>query len=92
MSERHICFGRAEVVGKPAHDLHGHEFTTRVFTVRKIEAGYVRHFRPWKQLVAGVGAAVSANLVPPELAPRYSGQVAPGFGVFLTLRPARHIM
>ena len=27
-----------------------------------------------------------------ELAPRYSGQLAPDFGVFLTLRPARHIM
>ena len=92
ISERHTWFGRAEVVGKPAHDLHAHEFTTRVFTVGKLEAGYVRHFRPWKQLVPGVGAVASVNLVPPELAPRYSGQVAPGFGVFLTLRPARHMM
>ena len=92
MSERHTWFGRAEVVGKPAHDLHAHEFTTRVFTVGKLEAGYVRHFRPWKQVVPGVGAVISANLVPPELAPRYSGQVAPGFGVFLTIRPSRHLM
>jgi hypothetical protein len=92
MNERHAWFGRAEIVGKPAHDLHAHEFTTRVFTVGKLEAGYVRHFRPWKQLVPGVGVVGSVNLVPPELAPRYSGQVAPGFGVFVTVRPARHVM
>jgi hypothetical protein len=92
MNERHTWFGRAEVVGKPAHDLHAHEFTTRVFTVGKLEAGYVRYFQPLRQMVPGVGAVVSVNLVPPELAPRYSGQVAPGFGVFLTLKPARHTM
>jgi len=92
MSERHTWFGRAEVVGKPAHDLHAHEFTTKVFTVSKIEAGYVRHFQPLKQMMPGVGAVVSVNLVPPELAPRYSGQLAPGFGVFVTLKPARHTM
>ena len=90
--ERHTWFGRLEIVGKPAHDLHAHEYGSSVFTVGKIEAGYVRHFATWKGLVAGLGAVVSASVVPIELAPRYSGSVAPGLGLFLTVRPARHMM
>ena len=50
----------------------------------------MRHLQPLKQMVPGVGAVVSVNLVAPELAPRYSGQLALGFGVFLTLKPTRH--
>jgi hypothetical protein len=89
--ERHTWFGRAEVVGMPAHDLHAHEFGAQVFTVGKFEAGYVRHLRHWGPLAPGVGGMVSANVVPADLAPRYSGRVAPGFSVFLTLAP-RHTM
>ena len=90
LRERHTWFGRAEVVGKPAHDLHAHEFTTSVFTVGKLQVGYVRHVKPWKGLVPGIGGTVSASVVPTELAPRYDGRIAPGLGVFLTLRPSRH--
>jgi hypothetical protein len=90
--ERHTWFGRAEVVGKPAHDLHAHEFADRVFAVGKIEVGYTRGFRPWSGLVPGVGGTFSLSIVPSELAPRYTGQVRPGFAVFVTIRPARHVM
>jgi hypothetical protein len=89
--ERHTWLGRAEVVGMPAHDLHAHEFGAQVFTVGKLEAGYVRHLRHWGPIAPGVGGMVSANVVPADLAPRYSGRVVPGFSVFLTLAP-RHTM
>jgi hypothetical protein len=32
------------------------------------------------------------SLLPPELAPRYSGSVASSFSVFFVLRPIRHAM
>jgi hypothetical protein len=92
IGDRHTWFGRMEVAGKPAHDLHADEYRSRVFTVGKLQAGYVRHFRPWHGLVPGVGATVSVSLLPSELAPRYSGRAAPGFGVFVVVRPPRHDM
>jgi hypothetical protein len=89
---RHTWFGRAEVMGKPAHDLHAHEYGTRVFTVGKLQAGYTRSWPVWKGLTAGLGATVTASLLPPELAPRYSGRVAPALGVFFRLHPVGHVM
>jgi hypothetical protein len=90
LGERHVWFGRGEVVGKPAHDLHAHQFRDRVFVVGKLQAGYLRLLGSWQGLTPGLGGTVSTSLLPPELAPRYDGQVAPGFGVFVTLRPSRH--
>lgn len=90
--DRDTWFGRVEVAGKPGEDLHVHEAPTQIFTVGKIEAGYVRQFRAWHSLVPGVGAVASANIVPPALATRYSGQVAWGFGVYFVLRPVSHVM
>jgi hypothetical protein len=91
-AERNTWFGRAEVVGRPAHDLHAHEFGTQVFTVAKFEAGYVRHLPPWGPVLPGLGAVGSLNLMPEALEPRYEGRAVPGIGVFFTLRPTRHIM
>ncbi len=82
-------FGRVEIVGKPAHDLHVHE-ASGVFTVGKLQLGYSRAVRSGRGLEAGIGGSVSASLVPPAMANRYGGRIAPGFGVFLTLRPASH--
>ena len=90
--ERHTWFGRLEIVGKTAHDLHAHEFPSSVFTVGKLQAGYVRELKSWSAATAGIGGMVSVSIVPPELAPRYGGRLAPGFGVFLNLRPSRHVM
>jgi hypothetical protein len=88
--DRHSWFGRIELVGKPGHDLHIHEAEATVFSVSKLQAGYARYFGDWHGIVAGIGGTASASVVPRALADRYSGRVAPGFGVFLTLRPARH--
>ncbi len=85
---RHTLFGRAEIVEKPAHDLHAHEFEATIFTLGKVQAGYVWQFKPWKGIESGIGGTVSASIVPGELASRYEGRVAPGFGVFVTVRPA----
>jgi hypothetical protein len=91
-ADRHTWFGRAELVGKPADDLHVHEYITQIFTLGKLQGGYVRQFAPRAGLVAAVGASVSASIVPPLLAPRYEGRVAPGFAFFVNLHPARHSM
>lgn len=81
-----VVFGRVEVVGKPAHDLHVHE-STGVFTVGKLQLGYTRYFAPRRGVEVGLGGLLSGSAVPASLAPRYGGRIIPGFGVFLTLRP-----
>jgi hypothetical protein len=90
--ERHTWFGRFEVVGKPGHDLHVHEAPAEVFTVAKLQAGYVRSFNRWKGIVPGVGATAALSFLPPTLAPLYSGRVAPSLGIFITVRTPRHAM
>jgi hypothetical protein len=90
LRERNTWFGRGEIVQKPAHDLHAHEFPTSIFTVAKLEAGYIRHLGARKSLVPGLGATVSANIVAPQLRPRYGGRTTFGFGLFLSLRPSVH--
>jgi hypothetical protein len=92
LSDRHTWFGRFEVVGKPAESLHAHEYTTRVFTVGKLEAGYVWSMQPWRHVVASIGVVGSANMVPPDLVSRYGNRIVPGIGVFLRLRPPSHLM
>ena len=86
---RHSWFGRFEVVGKPAHDLHVHEYLTSIFTVGKAQVGYLHQLAPIKGWAPGIGAHLNLSLVPAALAPRYGGRVAPGFGVFANLQPAR---
>jgi hypothetical protein len=87
---RHTWFGRLEISGKPAHDLHAHEFGAAVFTVGKAQVGYVRPFAAWNGLVPGIGVTFSGSLVPPALSPHYAGRVATGLGVFFNLHPAPH--
>ena len=89
---RDTWFGRAEVAGKPAHDLHAHEYPGAVFTVGKVQAGYLRTFRAWKSMVPGIGGSLTLNFVPKALEVQYDGRVRTGFAVFFNLRPARHAM
>lgn len=90
LSDRHTVFGRGEINGKPAHDLHIHE-SGEVFTVGKLQGGYTHYLPARHGLTPGIGGSVSAALVPEALQPRYGG-VGFGVGVFLTLRPAAHPM
>ena len=92
IDDRHNWFARGEIVQKPAEDLHAHEYGAAIFTVAKIQGGYVRQFKPSPGMTIGIGGTVSLSIVPPELASRYNGRVAPGFGAFATVRPPRHVM
>lgn len=91
LGERDTWFGRFEIAGKPAHDLDIHD-TDEVFTVAKLQGGYTRYLDAWRGLKPGIGAGISAGLVPETLEPVYGGRVNPGFSVFITLRPAAHQM
>ncbi len=91
IDERHTWFSRAEVVGKEAHDLSLHG-PRQVFAVGKLQAGYVRQFRSRTGLQPGIGASVSAGVVPEPLRTVFGSRVNRGFGVFVSLRPARHQM
>jgi YHS domain-containing protein len=85
--ERHAWFGRFEMASKTAHDL-GVAETAEAFTVAKLQGGYTRYFSARQGLKPGVGATVSAGFVPGSLERVYGGRINPGFGVFVTLRPA----
>jgi hypothetical protein len=90
LAEWDMIFGRAEVNKKSAHDLvlpNHHE--EGIFTVGKLQAGYVRHFRPWSSFVPGLGGSVSFSFVPDRLRTLYGGRTAAGFAVFVNLRPSQ---
>lgn len=89
-SDRHVWFGRVELNGKPAHDLHVQE-SDAVFAVGKLQAGYTHYLPTRGGWTPGIGASLSAALVPEALQPRYGG-IGTGIGIFVTLRPATHEM
>ena len=86
LTPRHTVFARAEVAGKQGHDLHIHENERAIYTVGKLQGGYVRFLAPRWGVQAGLGGSVSAAIVPPVIRPNYGG-VGFGIGVFATLRP-----
>ena len=92
LSDRHSVFVRGEIGRTPAHHLHALEYSTAVFTVGKLQTGYVRLFASRKGLVPGIGASTAVSLLPIELESRYSGRVAPSLNIFFTLRAGRHEM
>jgi hypothetical protein len=92
LSDRHTFFGRAEVGGMPAHHLHAHEYSTSVFTIGKLQGGYVHSFGAWRGVVPGIGGTVAISVLPPALSPHYSGRVAPSIGIFFSLSGGRHEM
>jgi hypothetical protein len=85
---RDVWFGRFELAGKDAHDLHADEFGDEMFAVGKLQAGYTRDLAPASGLRLGVGGLLSAGFVPEALEPRYGSRANLGVGLFLTLRPA----
>ncbi|MGE3842747.1 MAG: hypothetical protein AB7I50_14315 [Vicinamibacterales bacterium] len=91
-SRRHTAFFRAEVADMPAHHLHAHEYGTSALPVWKVQIGYSHQLRTSGAIVPGIGGSAALSVLPPELAPRYYGRIAPSVGVFFTLQPARHQM
>jgi YHS domain-containing protein len=88
LAERDVWFGRFELAGKEAHDLHADEFGDEVFTVGKLQAGYTRYLTSAAGLRLGVGGHLSAGFVPEALEPRYGSRANLGVGFFITVRPA----
>jgi len=84
--QRHTWFGRFEWSEKSGHDMAVE--SDEIFGVAKLQGGYTYDFPAWKGLTPGVGVSASASFVPGNLESIYGGRVTPGFGVFLTLRPA----
>ncbi len=87
----HRWFGRIEVAGKPAHDLHADEFSPDVLSMARIQVGYQHHLATLGLLDLSGGATLFAGLVEPRLAPRYEGRVVPGVGILLRLAPPTSI-
>lgn len=83
--DRDVWYGRYEWAQKSGHDLAVEEHG--VFRVAKLQGGYTRYLAPWQGLTPGVGATVSASMVPRALAATYGQRVNGGFGMYLTLRP-----
>ena len=91
--ERDVWFGRFELAGKTAHDLHIHELDGHeLLTVGKLHGGYTRYLASAAGLRLGVGGHLSAGLVPETIQPQYGSRVNLGVGFFLTVRPGAHKM
>jgi hypothetical protein len=87
LADRDVWYARAEIAGKSGHDLD--LVSSDVHTVGKVAAGYTRYVKPRYSMQPGIGIGVSAGVVPPSLKPAYGRRVNMGFGIYLTLRPAR---
>jgi YHS domain-containing protein len=92
--DRDAWYGRFEIAGKTAHDLDVprslvHDVDgDRTFTISKWQGGYTRYLAGWRRLQPGIGVTASAGVVPADLEAFYGRRVNPGFGVYLTVRPA----
>ena len=87
LEDRHAWFGRLEAVQKAPHDLDV-PLSLETLAVSKIQGGYTRYTSAGRGMKAGLGATVSASIIPSELRAVYGGRVNTGAGVFLTLRPS----
>ena len=91
LQDRDTWFGRLEIVQKTPHDLDLAE-AGDAFTVTKIQGGYTRYVNAVRGFKAGLGAAVSAGIVPSALKTAYGSRVNPGVAIFFTVRPAAMTM
>jgi hypothetical protein len=89
LGERDTWFGRAELSTKSGHDLAIE--SGDLFRVGKLQGGYTRYLATWRGLKPGIGAGLSAGVVPDTLVPVYGRRMDIGFGLFLTVRPAQRV-
>jgi hypothetical protein len=88
LRDRDTWFGRFETTGKTGHDLQLMPEDAR-FTVAKLQGGYTRYLPPRRGFAPGLGAALSAAVVPESIRAAYGSRVNPGAAIFVTVRPAR---
>jgi hypothetical protein len=92
-AEHDVWFGRFELAGKSAHDLHIHDLNEHeLLTVGKLQAGYTRYLASAAGMQLGVGGHLSAGFVPETIKPEYGSRANLGVGFFLTVRPGAHKM
>jgi hypothetical protein len=92
LNQRDVWFGRFEVAGKEAHDLHVEEFGDEVFIVSKVVGGYTRYLASAAGLRLGLGGHLSAGVVPEGLKPTYGHRANLGLGFYVTVRPGAQKM
>jgi len=92
LNDRDVWYGRFEIAGKEAHDLHVEAFGDEVFTVSKLQGGYTRYLAGAAGLRFGVGGYGSGGFVPGRLKPTYGSRANLGFGFYVTVRPGAHKM
>jgi hypothetical protein len=88
--DRNVLYSRFEWTSKTGHDLGlvNHDIVESV----KLQGGFTHYFRSYAGLTPGAGATAQLSIVPRDLETIYGGRMNPGFGVYLTLRPAGHHM
>jgi hypothetical protein len=89
--DRATWFGRVEAGQKSADDLDIHNGQD-LFTIAKLQAGYVRYFAGWHAVKAGLGGSASVGVVPATLSTVYGRRANAGFGLFVTIRPVAMAM
>jgi hypothetical protein len=90
LRDTHSWFGRVELSQKSGHDLSLPDHD--VFDVAKLAAGYTRYLLVARGLQPGIGAGLSAAIVPGSLEGAYGRRVNLGVALFVTVRAARHAM
>jgi hypothetical protein len=91
LRDEHSVFGRVEVGNKSGHELDLPDLAG-TYTVWRLQAGYTHYLQDRAGWTPGIGALVSAAIVPEPLRAMYGARVNPGFGVFLTIRTAAQRM
>jgi hypothetical protein len=88
IDQHNTVFGRGEIIEKTGGDLALPEnLEEDVFTVGKLEGGYLRQFSPFASMVPGIGASLSVSFVPERLRAFYEDRASVGFSVFFNVRP-----
>jgi hypothetical protein len=89
LDQRNTVFGRAEINEKTGADLAlPEELEEDVFTVGKLQGGYLRQLGTRASMVPGIGVSLSLSFAPDRLRPFYEDRTSVGFSVFFNLRPA----
>jgi hypothetical protein len=86
--DRDALYARGEWSQKTGHDLV--VAAPGVQELVKLQGGYTRYAAPRHGWTPGIGASVSAGIVPAALMQEYASRANVGVGVYLTLRPAAH--
>ena len=84
--DRNVVYGRFEWTSKTGHDLD--LVNDDLVDTVKLQGGLTRYFTSYAGVTVGAGATAQLSIVPRELEATYGSRFNPGFGVYVTFRPA----